>query len=244
MSAGIISAATGSSSGNGRPILIVDDDRKFVDLVRVYLEREGYPVICAFDGAEALAQVDRESPRLVILDLMLPEVDGLSVLRSLRERGDVPIVMLSARGSTADRVLGIHEGADDYLAKPFSPAELVVRVKAVLRRSGSVERRSPASPIVRGQLTLDLERHRATMGGQALALTTVELRLLAALLLAEGRVLSRERLLAYVRLDPHEVLDRTIDVHIARLREKLGDDAENPRFIATVRGAGYQAVVG
>ncbi len=224
-----------------RPILVVDDDAKIVSLVRMYLERDGFPVVTAADGQEALKAIREQGPRLVVLDLMLPELDGLTVMRRVREESDVPILMLSARGSAADRVFGIQEGADDYLPKPFSPAELVVRVKAILRRATAGS--SPQVLLHHQDLTIDLNRHQVRRGDQILALTPAEFRLLAALVVAEGRVLSRELLLdALYGQSQGEALDRTIDVHIGRLREKLGDDAERPRYLATVRGAGYRAV--
>ena len=228
------------------PILVVDDDPKILTLVRTYLEREGFPVLTAGDGKAALAIVGESPPRLIVLDIMLPELDGLALLRMLRERSDVPIVLLSARASTADRVYGIHEGADDYLVKPFSPAELVVRVKAVLRRS---ERESPAAArrgtLAHGDLAIDLDRFEVRRAGQPIGLTAAEFRLLTALVLADGRVLTRQALLdALYGPVQGDALERTIDVHIGRLREKLGDLADSPRYIATVRGAGYRSVDG
>lgn len=225
-----------------RPILVVDDDAKIVQLVRAYLEREGYAVIHARDGREALAAAREHDPRLVVLDLMLPEIDGLAVTRALRNGSDVPILMLSARGTTADRVLGINEGADDYLPKPFSPAELVVRVKAILRRT---ERSDGApTPLRHGDLTIDPARQEVTRDGAPIALTRAEFRLLLALVRAEGRILSREALLdaLYGEADG-AVLDRTVDVYVRRLREKLGDDVDSPQYVLTVRGVGYRAAI-
>ncbi len=233
------------SDPQGAPILVVDDDPKIVSLVRTYLEREGFSVVTAQDGAGALKAIFELQPRLVILDLMLPEPDGLAVMRRVRQESDLPILMLSARGSAQDRVFGIHEGADDYLPKPFSPAELVVRVKAILRRASPARASEPRGVGLLHylDLTIDLDRHEVRRGVRVLALTQTELRLLAALVAAEGRVLSRELLLdAVYGPSQGEALDRTIDVHIGRLREKLGDDAEHPRYLATVRGAGYRAV--
>ena len=228
------------------PVLVVDDDPKIVTLVRTYLEREGFPVVTAGDGKSALAAVAASSPRLIVLDIMLPELDGLALMRILRERSEVPIVLLSARGSTADRVYGIHEGADDYVVKPFSPAELVVRVKAVLRRT----ERSQAAPRERGairhaDLSIDLDRFEVRRGTGLIALTAAEFRLLTALVQAEGRVLTRQALLdALYGPVEGDALERTIDVHVGRLRDKLGDSADRPRYIATVRGAGYRVVDG
>jgi DNA-binding response OmpR family regulator len=221
------------------PILVVDDDPKIVQLLRAYLEREGYPVVTAADGRSALATVAERRPRLIVLDLMLPELDGLSVARRIREDSDVPILMLSARGAVADRVHGIAEGADDYLPKPFSPAELVARVKAILRR---VERPSSQERVLHhADLVIDRERHEVRRGETIITLTLAEFRLLAALAEARGRVLSRDALLdALYGGGVGEALDRTVDVYVGRLREKLGDDAEQPRYVATVRGVGYR----
>lgn len=226
------------------PILVVDDDPKIVALVRTYLERERYPVITAADGPSALRAIERDSPRLVVLDLMLPGLDGLSVIRRARAIGETPILVLSARGSTADRILGLNEGADDYLAKPFSPAELVVRVRTILRRTERPlgEALAPDEQLVSGDLVVDAGRHEASIAGQPVQLSALELRLLATLLDADGRALTRDQLLDGIHgTGEGEVLDRAIDVYIKRLREKLGDDAESPRYVATVRGVGYRA---
>lgn len=227
-----------------RPILVVDDDAKIVGLVRTYLEREGFEVIEARDGRAALAAVARHDPLLVILDLMLPEIDGLSVLRAVRRQTEVPVVILSARGTVQDRIEGLASGADDYVPKPFSPAELVLRVQRVLARTSaeSDAGRAPRPPLRLGDLELDRQRHEATIDGRVVPLTTAEFRLLTALLEADGRVLSRDQLLdALHGLGERDVLDRAIDAHIRRLRDKLGDSAEQPRYVATVRGVGYRA---
>ncbi len=230
------------------PILVVDDDAKIVRLVRTYLEREGFRVVEAADGRAALAAIALEAPALVVLDLMLPEVDGLSIVRAVRRTDRTPIVMLSARGTTSDRIAGLTEGADDYLAKPFSPAELVVRIKRVLDRSGSATGASgsagarPATPILHHRdLALDRDRHETTVAGRPVVLTALEFRLLVALLEAGGRVLTRDQLLdAVYPGGESDVLDRTMDVLVKRVREKLGDDADRPRYVATVRGVGYR----
>jgi DNA-binding response OmpR family regulator len=239
-----------------RPILVVDDDAKIVRLVRTYLEREGYRVVTAADGPAALEAIESHQPALVVLDLMLPELDGRAVIRAVRrddEAAATPIIVLSARGTTLDRIAGLEEGADDYLPKPFSPAELVVRVKAILRRSAAPTvgpataredqgSRGAANPIRHNGLTLDPARHDVSIGDRRVQLTHVEFRLLEALLTADGRVLTRDQLLDAVwGEDQSEVLDRTIDVHIRRLRDKLGDDPDAPRWVATVRGAGYRS---
>lgn len=224
------------------PILVVDDDPKILTLVRTYLEREGFSVVDAGDGKAALAAFAKSMPRLIVLDIMLPELDGLALMRIVRERSEVPIILLSARASTADRVYGIHEGADDYVVKPFSPAELVVRVKAVLRRSEN--KPGPLKPRgvkAFGELTIDLDRLEVRRGRERIGLTAAEFKLLTALVDADGRVLTRQALLdALYGPVQGDALERTIDVHIRRLREKLGDSAETPMYIATVRGAGYR----
>jgi len=228
------------------PILVVDDDPKIVRLVRTYLERDGFRVVEATDGRSALAAVALEAPSLVVLDLMLPEVDGLAVIRAVRRTDPTPILVLSARGTTADRIAGLAEGADDYLPKPFSPAELVLRVRRILDRTAPTARRAgsglPEAPIRHRDLVLDADRHEVTVAGHAVPLTAVEFRLLAALLAAGGRVLSRDQLLdAVYGHGEADILDRTIDAHVRRLRAKLGDDAGHPRYVATVRGVGYRA---
>jgi DNA-binding response OmpR family regulator len=228
-----------------RPVLVVDDDEKILRLVRMYLEREGFSVREARDGQAALAAITLHDPVLVVLDLMLPEIDGLSVLRAIRRRAKTPVIVLSARGTVGDRIQGLESGADDYVPKPFSPAELILRVKRVLDRTGddSGAGGSAAAKVLRhGDLVMDLDRHDVSIGGDPVALTTAEFRLLAALIGANGRVLSRDQLLdALHGLGEAEVLDRAIDAHIRRLRDKLGDEPDRPRFVATVRGVGYRA---
>jgi len=225
------------------PILVVDDDPKILQLVRMYLEREGFRVITAADGLAAVAAIRERGPRLVVLDVMLPNLDGFDVLRAARAGSTVAVLMLSARGSTADRISGIASGADDYLPKPFSPAELVVRVKALLRRAEPREEPGRAS-LSLGDLAIDLDRHEVRRGHERIALTQSELSLLAALVRAGGRIVTREVLLdALYGKDDAAVLDRTVDVYIRRLRDKLGDDPERPRYVATVRGAGYRALL-
>ena len=226
------------------PILVVDDDPKIVALVKTYLERERYPVITAADGSAALEAIDRHQPRLVVLDLMLPGIDGLAVIRRARALGETPILVLSARGSTGDRILGLSEGADDYLPKPFSPAELVVRVRTILRRTERPLADTVPSDelLVRGDLVVDPRRHEARIDARPIQLSALELRLLATLLDADGRTLTRDQLLDGIHgAGEGDVLDRAVDVYIKRLREKLGDDAASPRYVATVRGVGYRA---
>ena len=238
------------------PILVGDDDAKIVRLVRTYLERDGFMVVTAADGPAALEAIETHRPALVVLDLMLPELDGRAVIRAVRrdeEAARTPILVLSARSSTIDRIAGLEDGADDYLPKPFSPAELVLRVKSILRRAGPTGAAAPnaesattagvAAPVLRhGDLTIDPSRHEVRRGDRAIDLTRVEFRLLSAILGADGRVLSRDQLLdAVYGQDAAEILDRTIDVHIRRLRDKLDDDPDAPRYVQTVRGVGYRA---
>jgi two-component system, OmpR family, alkaline phosphatase synthesis response regulator PhoP len=219
-------------------ILVVDDDPKIVALVRAYLVSAGFDVITAADGREAVRQAVERQPRLVVLDLMLPEMDGFTVTGELRQRSDVPILMLTARGALADRLKGLTEGADDYLVKPFAPSELVARVQAILRRAAAPS----GARLIQADLEIDLERHEVLRSGQALELSPLEFRLLAAIVEAGGRVLSRDRLLDVLG-GPHSdgVLERSVDVYVGRLRSKLGDDPDRPRYVATVRGIGYRA---
>lgn len=237
------------------PILVVDDDAKIVRLVRTYLERDGFTVVTAADGPAALEAIETHQPALVVLDLMLPELDGRAVIRAVRrdeEAAHTPILVLSARSSTIDRIAGLEDGADDYLPKPFSPAELVLRVKSILRRAGAAgaapasesKSESIAEPVLRhDDLTIDPSRHEVRRDdGTMIDLTRVEFRLLTAILGAGGRVLSRDQLLdAVYGHEASDVMDRTIDVHIRRLRDKLDDDPEAPRYVQTVRGIGYRA---
>jgi DNA-binding response OmpR family regulator len=225
------------------PILVVDDDPKIVALVRAYLERERFRVVTAGDGRAAIRAIEEHSPRLVVLDLMLPEVDGLAVIRRARAMGDVPILVLSARGSTGDRIQGLTEGADDYLPKPFSPAELVARVRTILRRTERDTLDATALARFRlGDLEVDVARHSVRAAGRDVVLSVLELRLLVALLAADGRILSRDQLLDAIHgVGEADVTDRAIDVYVKRLREKLDDDPATPRYVATVRGAGYRA---
>jgi DNA-binding response OmpR family regulator len=230
-----------------QPILVVDDDRKIVALVRTYLERDGHRVVVAYDGREALERARAEAPALIVLDRMLPELDGLEVMRLLRAESDVPIILLTARSSLPDRIIGLERGADDYLAKPFSPAELAVRVRAILRRAAprtgdGAKPGGGSGQLQQGDLIIDTERYEVRRGGELLSLTPVELRLLVTLVAAEGRALTRDQLLAAVYGEADgDILDRTVDVHIGRLRDKLGDDPEHPRYVMTVRGVGYRA---
>jgi DNA-binding response OmpR family regulator len=221
-------------------ILIVEDDRKTASLIRLYLEREGFQTVVAYDGRQALELAERYQPIFVILDLMLPLMDGWEVCRRLRKSSDVPILMLTARGEEPDRVSGLTLGADDYVVKPFSPRELVARVKAILRR-GRLEASGEERVLSHEGLIMDLEKHKVTLEGRPALLTPHEFELLRTLMAAPGKVFSREELLD--RLYPRQeatVIGRVVDVHIGKLRQKIEKDSSNPRYILTVRGIGYQ----
>jgi two-component system response regulator MtrA len=226
------------ASADAPRILVVDDDHRTAMLVRAYLVRTGCEVRTAHSGREALEAVERERPDLVVLDLMLPEVDGLEVTRRLRATSDVPILMLTARSSVADRVRGLSEGADDYLPKPFAPSEMVARVQSILRRAPRPRRER----LLRFKdLSVNLDRHEVRRDDVVLALSRAEFQLLAALVEADGRVLTRDQLLDAVSgRDADGVLERSIDVYVGRLRAKLADDPDQPAYIATVRGVGYR----
>jgi two-component system, OmpR family, response regulator CpxR len=230
----------------GRTILVIEDDLELSTLLSDYLGREGFAVRVAGDGEAGLGLAAAGDCCLVLLDVMLPGRDGIEVLRELRRESAVPVIMLTAKGDDVDRIVGLELGADDYLPKPFNPRELVARIKAVLRRSGAVpadEDPTPASRwLVRGDLRIDLEGYRATLAGRDLALTVIEFALLRELAHAAGRALSRETLLDRVRGRELDLFDRSIDVHVSHLRQKLGDDPQHPRFIRTVRSVGYMFV--
>ena len=225
---------------DARPVLVVDDDPKIVELVRAYLERAGYAVLTAADGEVALGQINQANPCLLVLDVMLPGVDGLLLARHLRDTHQtVPILMMSARGTVDDRIRGLIEGADDYLPKPFSPAELVARVNALLRRSAPGN--LATAKLRHGHLEIDLDRREVRLEGNPVSLTDVEFRTLVAVLQANGRVLTRNRLIEIIYGVERDVFGRTIDVAVRRIRAKLGDDVDSPRYISTVRGVGYRA---
>lgn len=219
--------------------LMVEDDSRLAQLTRDYLDKRGVVVTVVGDGPSGLEEARRERYDCVLLDLMLPGMDGISVCQKLREQSDVPVIMITARGEEADRVMGLEIGADDYLAKPFSPRELLARINALVRR-----RRGLVGPSTRvleaGDLTLDPGARRAALAGKELNLTSYEFSLLYVLVERAGRVLSREQLMELARGSAEEAFDRSIDVHISRLRQKLGDDSRRPKRIKTVRGVGYQ----
>jgi DNA-binding response OmpR family regulator len=225
-----------SASG---PVLIVEDDKNTASLVAVYLEKEGFKAIQAYDGRQALELARLHNPVLIILDLMLPKMDGLEVCKELRRSSDVPILMLTARGEEIDRILGLSLGADDYMVKPFSPRELVARVKAILRRA-KPDLSKPTGSFIYKDLQLDIEKHRVSLKGQPVSLTASEFKLLCMLIAAPGRVYLREELLSCLYPDGEAVIDRVIDVHISNLRQKIEEDPSRPQYILTVRGIGYK----
>ncbi len=221
----------------GKRVLVVDDDVKTVELVKLYLNRDGYRVLTAYGGVEALRLARESHPDLIVLDLMLPGIDGLEICRTLRAETDVPIIMLTARTTDQDRLTGLDLGADDYVTKPFSPRELAARVRAVLRRLPG--ERDPAE-IKRGELTVNFLKYEASLAGRSLSLTTIEFKLLGVLVKEPGRVFSRAQLIEKALGYDFEGFDRTIDVHILNLRRKLEPAPSRPKYIKTVYGAGYK----
>jgi len=219
-------------------ILVVDDDAHLREVVRFALEKAGHHVREARDGAAALRAVDERAPDLIVLDILMPEQDGLAVCREIRARSRLPIIFVSSRDEELDRVLGLELGGDDYIGKPFSPRELVARVAAVLRRAQGPSASEQADVLVHGPLQLDPARHRCACAGQELVLTVTEFALLAALLAAPGRVLARAQLVERAYGAGHYITDRTVDSHIRRLRKKLADAGVDP--IETVYGVGYR----
>ena len=224
---------------NKQPILIVEDEPNIARLIETYLKHAGFATIRAADGRRALELIRNERPRLVILDLLLPEIDGWSVAHELRRESDIPFLILSAQKDEIDRVAGFTVGADDYVVKPFSPRELVERVRAILRRYEAAPREKQLAILRAGDLELDPERYQVRRGGDEIELTLIEFRLLQALMHAPGHVLTREALIARLYDDEPDVIDRVIDVHIGKLRRKLERDPSSPRLIRTVRGVGY-----
>ena len=223
-------------------VLVVDDDVKLCQLIRDYLEPLGYDVALAHNGPAGVEMATRESFAALILDVMLPGYDGFQALRKIRATTNVPVLMLTGRGEEADRIVGLELGADDYLPKTFSTRELLARLRAVIRRSVISAAQSapkPSDPVLVGDIAVDPESRNASVGGQALVLTAIEFDLLLTLARAAGRVKSREQLLLEVADRNFDVFDRSIDVHISSIRKKLGDDPKSPRYIVTVRSAGY-----
>ncbi|MFH1982641.1 MAG: response regulator transcription factor [Pseudomonadota bacterium] len=220
-------------------VLIIEDDANTSALVALYLEREGFKPVTAADGEAGLSAAEKHSPVLVILDLMLPRMDGWDVCRRLRQRTEVPVIMLTARGEEIDRVSGLTLGADDYVVKPFSPRELVARVKAVLRRAGTPV--AGGRRLVYENILLDLDRHQLSVDGLPVPLTPHEFTLIETLMAAPGRAFSRDALLSALYPQGEAmVIERVVDVHIGKLRQKIEPDPSAPRRILTVRGIGYR----
>jgi len=221
----------------GKKVLVVDDDVKTVELVKLYLNRDGYRVLTAYDGNEALKLARENRPDLIVLDLMLPGIDGLEICRILRGESDVPIIMLTALTTDDDRLKGLDIGADDYVTKPFSPRELAARVRAVLRRLPG--ERGPEK-LEHGALTVNFLKHEASLNGKPLNLTPIEFKVLGALVKEPGRVFSRALIIEKALGHDFDGFDRTIDVHILKLRRKLEPNPHHPKYIKTVYGAGYK----
>lgn len=222
-------------------MLVVDDDPKIRDLLRLYLERDGHQPLFAADGGEALALARQRRPALILLDVMLPGIDGFEVCRRLRDETTVPIVLLTARSGDSDKVVGLDIGADDYVVKPFSPRELMARIRVQLRRRASPIVDQPV--LTADGLRLDPNAVELELDGHPIGITPIEFHLLLTLMRRPGRVYSRDELITAVHGDDDPgIIDRTVDVHLGRLRRKLGDDAASPRFIATVRTMGYKFV--
>lgn len=219
-------------------VLIVEDEKPIAELVRFNLEKEGFQVETCYDGQDALRRVQADPPHLVILDLMLPGLDGLAVCREIRKTSQVPILMLTARADEVDRVVGLELGADDYVTKPFSPRELVARVRAVLRRAQMTPEPPPVLRV--GSLIMDRATHTVTVAGASVDLTTTEFGILETLMTTPGRVFTRAELLEAVQGIAFEAYERTVDVHIKNLRRKIEPDSTHPHYILTVRGMGYR----
>jgi len=229
-----------SSQSSGKSILVIDDDKKLCRLIADYLTPMGYRVAAVHTGTEGCSKALEETFDAIILDVMLPGMDGFEVLKHIRKSSDVPVLMLTARGDEADRIVGLEIGADDYLPKTFSTRELLARLRAVTRRTARRAKAAEATPqkIVVGDLSIDLDTRSVLFGGDTLTLTPVEFDLLASLAKARGRIRTREQLLDEIRDRNYDVFDRSIDVHISALRKKLNDDPKESRWIRTVRAAG------
>ena len=226
---------------SGQTVLVVDDDPNIVKLTTLYLERDGYRVVTALDGADGLALARQEQPSLIVLDVMLPRLNGLDVCRALRRESDVPIIMLTARVEEDDRLAGLDLGADDYVTKPFSPRELAARVRAVLRRAARDSAADAPLVLCCGPVTLDLGARCATLGGSELRLTPTEFRLLALLIRQPGRTFTRDEIIDRVLGDDFDGFDRTVDAHVSSLRRKLAAaPGGSSKLIQTVYGMGYR----
>ena len=221
-----------------KKILVVDDEKKIVEIIKAYLEKDGYQVIAALDGKTVLELAFQQSPDLIILDLMLPEISGWDVCRSIRKKSEVPIIMLTARDEVTDKIIGLEMGADDYVTKPFDPKELISRVRTILRRT---ESKVISRDIIQiGELSIDPAKRKVRRDNQVIELTPNEFELLRVMAENPGRVYSRMQLLDLVQGEAYEGYERTIDSHIKNLRKKIEPDPERPRYIITVYGVGYK----
>ena len=220
-------------------ILVVDDDKNICELLRLYIDKEGYQTVVAYDGKQALKLFEEEAPCLIVLDVMMPELDGWQVCREIRKSSDVPIIMLTAKGEVEDRIIGLELGADDYLIKPFSPRELVARVRALFRRTHLAD--EPQVEVLDfGDLVIDISGHKILVDGKEVDLTASEFKLLTTLARHPGRVYNRMELVEKVLGYDFEGYERTIDSHVKNLRAKLGDDPKHPKWLYTVHGVGYR----
>lgn len=222
-------------------ILLAEDDLKTSNLLTVYLEREGYQTIAAYDGQQAIDQYRMRSPDFVVLDVMLPQKDGWEVCREIRRNSEVPVLFLTARDDETDRLLGLGLGADDYVLKPFSPREVVARIKGILRRTRAARSSNRQTELLsHGQLMLDTTKRRVSLDGQSLELTRIEYTLLMTLMSSPGRVFQRDEIISQLYPNGELVVDRVVDVHIGKLRQKIEIDPTEPKYIITVRGIGYR----
>lgn len=231
---------TGKPTAMNRTILVVDDDKKTVDLIRLYLEKERYRVLVAYDGQQALTLARQKYPSLIILDWMLPHVDGLDICRVLRAESQIPIIMLTAKAAEEDMLLGLDQGADDYLTKPFSPRELIARVRVVLRRSSQQVDDLPSEELSIGPFMVDFRSHEVRLHGKLVDLTPKEFKILETLMREPGRVFSRLELVKRVFGMDYEGFERTVDVHIMNLRKKIEPHPNEPVYLQTVYGVGYK----
>ncbi|WP_196590250.1 response regulator transcription factor [Pectinatus frisingensis] len=219
-------------------VLLVDDDEKLVQLLKTYFEKDGFLTYAAYDGLQAIQLVKGKKPSIVVLDIMLPEIDGWEVCRQIRKDNEVPIIMLTARDEESDRLIGLEIGADDYVTKPFSPKEVVARAKVVLRRMNMTLLQK--IPLQIGNISIDFERHQVSKDGEIIELTATEFKILALLVTNAGRVFTRLQIVEQMQGNSFEGYDRTIDVHIKNLRRKIEDNPREPRYILTVYGVGYK----
>lgn len=222
-------------------ILIIDDDEKLLGLLSEYLNKFGYKVITALDPEEGMKELNRKKPDLVILDVMLPNKTGFDVCKDIRKESSIPIIMLTARGDVTDRIVGLELGADDYLPKPFEPRELVARIQSIFRRISSLK---TSQEIKFDNLIIDIDKHLVLIDGLHIELTTMEFEILELFIRNQGKVLTRDRLMEMLKGTDWETYDRSVDVLISRLRQKLNDDPKHPKFIKTMWGSGYKFIGG